>query len=328
MKQLLFRQRRLANRLQNSFVDFLEDARHDREYGRPDFEQILGQRLRAFRVSNRYSSPEVDVVERPLVNVAQGQKRHANVAAAKREQALAGLNVGDDVRMGQHNSLGYSHCSRGVEDARRFLGPNVERSRPKALNRVGGPLELARDQTIPALHAAIAQTDGLHRHNEPQLRQLRSHVQNFLELRRRADDAFRPRISQDVFDVGLEQRGIDGHDHRPQAQHRVVRQRPLDAILREKRHPVASPDAQAIEGSRQSRNSAQGFFGRQTLVTSAELGKESIRARAPLRRDQEELGDRLQVLGFRRLAIRHFRSRPRPWNPRRDSRARRVTPQL
>ena len=134
---------RPPDRLHNLVVDLFEDARHDRQHGRPHLEQVLRQGVETLRVGDRYAQGKVGVVEHSLVDVAQGQERDRHIVPAQREQALARLNVGSDVRVRQDNSFEYARRSRRVQEARRGFRPNLEGPGAKRLDDAVPALELA-----------------------------------------------------------------------------------------------------------------------------------------------------------------------------------------
>ena len=133
---------RASDRLHNLVVDLFEDARHDRQHGRPHLEQVLRQRVETLRVGDRYPQGKVGVVEHSLVDVAQGQERDCHIAAAQREQALARLNVGSDVRVRQDDSFEYTRRSRRVQEARRVFRTDLKGPGAKRLDDVAPSLEL------------------------------------------------------------------------------------------------------------------------------------------------------------------------------------------
>ena len=105
MEELLLQPAPGLDSVVNARVNLFVDARHEGEAVRRHFQEVVFQLLDGFRVGDRGPAVEIGVVERPLEDVGERQKRETHGVAGDRHDLEARLDVRDEVVVRQHRAL-------------------------------------------------------------------------------------------------------------------------------------------------------------------------------------------------------------------------------
>ena len=185
------------------------DASHHRGL---DLQHVERHLFDAFGIGDAHPAIEHEVVCRPLENMAERQKRKDGVLVVKVKHPAEAQDVGHDVGMGQHDSLGRSGGAGRVDD-----GGHVFRSDPltnlQIPGRVALPDTLAVDPQVVETQQAVGfRFFQVHDQRGLETGDLRLDFPNLLQLFLCGqNDDLDPGVVEESLDLGRGQRRIYGN---------------------------------------------------------------------------------------------------------------------
>ncbi|GBD42535.1 hypothetical protein HRbin39_01929 [bacterium HR39] len=241
----------------DALVQEFEQARHAGDDGGPRLDEVARELLHALGVVDARADGDGEVQPRGvLVGVGERQEGEEDLVAepGPLQQADGTADVGEDVAVAEHHSLGPAAGARGVDEAGEIVRPgplrevHLRRRLPLGQRLLPAHLaHVARRLVVAAVHA--------HHHAHP-AHLLEGRVQAGEELGRGHDRRLRLAVLQQIGEIGRPVGGVGGHRHGPGAHDGEIGDAPLGAVLREQQHPLSGRDPRRGEKARKERRLA------------------------------------------------------------------------
>ncbi len=243
-----------------SGVHFFIEAGDTDHHRRLRLEHIGRYRLQALGIGNYYFPVEHEIVTvHPFENMGEGEKRETRIARPDVEQPFAGIDVGQDIPVGQRHPFGDASGSGGIDQGGCFF----RRAHFEALfqrvrrHLLGAGEEVPQGQRPGITGVALQQNNPLQLWHFTGLRQDLAHHLGVVQEKKTAC-----RIPQDV-ENGLEPLGVVNGDGQAAAGHRSqVGTDPIRPVGSHDRHPVAAGQSQLQQPSAEATDTGfEGFPG-------------------------------------------------------------------
>ena len=230
-------------------MDLLVETGDAGKGGRSDLTDRFGDHRRG-AVGPGDAALHVGISADAFEHVAQREKLQSLVIFVQQHPGQNGLDVGREVPVTEHHTLGTARRARCVDDRRQIVGIDLRGPFPETVPVSGIPMR--PDDVVELQHPARRLAFDLDDHGK--IRKFLPVIKDLPGLNGvlRHDDS-RTGVHDVIGDRGRGQCRVDRHVDRPERQRRNIDLVPLRTVVRQQGDPISPPDTQSGESLRQGR---------------------------------------------------------------------------
>src|SRR6266850_2398961 len=284
--------------LDETRVNFFEEARDGSGNGGSNLEKGLGDRIHGFDVGESGALEDVDVVERSAIDVGEREKGERDVLLGIQAEVVAQIgDVRAKIAVREHHAFGLAGSAGSIDERGELTGKNL-----RGAQTVGGNVRgtCTGDESFVAQALGGSVRPGIRDDDLFELGKFLANVEEPPQLRRTRDkNHFGAAMLQDVgHPVGglLE---VDGNGDAAGAGDSKVRGVPFGAIRGEKTDAIAGLDAELDESGGKSGDAAEKFLRGDRFPAAVAANHLGARVRQLVDDIQEARGKRAVLHGLR-----------------------------